>query len=87
MQSTLFWSDLCGVLHRTNPGTMNYDRYFIMSCLLGDELYKPNVLTKATSDVVELEKRFLRLLGQPIGDYITSGLPSFMLSKKSFVKV
>lgn len=66
---------------------MNYDRYFIMSFLLGDELYKPSVLAEATTDVVELEKRFQRLLGQPIGDYITSGLPSFMLAKKSFLKV
>lgn len=66
---------------------MNYDRYFIMSCLLGDELYKPNVLAKSATGVLELEKRFQRLLGQPIGDYITSGLPSFMLTKKSFLKI
>lgn len=63
---------------------MNYDRFFIMSCLLGDELYKPNVLTKATPDVVELEKRFQQLFGQPIGDYITSGLSPFMVTKKTF---
>ncbi len=63
---------------------MNYDRYFIMSCLLGDELFKPTPLTKAATDVAELERRFQRLLGQPIGEYITSGLPRFMRSKRRF---
>ncbi|MBC8155840.1 MAG: hypothetical protein H7Z72_23370 [Bacteroidetes bacterium] len=66
---------------------MNYDRYFIMSCLLGDELYKPNALNKSAGDVVELEKRFLQLLGQPIAEYITSGLPRFMVPKKPFLKM
>lgn len=66
---------------------MNYDHYFIMSCLLGDELYKPNTFNKSAGDVVELEKRFLRLLGQPIAEYITSGLPRFMVTKDSFLKV
>lgn len=67
---------------------MNYDRYFIMSCLLGDELYKPTLTKNPTNnDVTEVEKRFERLLGQPIGDYIVSGMPTLKLAKKVFLKL
>ena len=65
---------------------MNYDRYFIMSCLLGDEYYKDDAVDKDTLDRTMLEKRFLQLAGQPIGAYLTSGLPTFMLDKKTFIK-
>lgn len=66
---------------------MNYDRFFMLSCLLGDELYKSTTYRKNDPDLDAVEKRFRLLSSQPIGDYITSGLPTFMINKKAFLKI
>ncbi|GAA4453763.1 hypothetical protein GCM10023189_19300 [Nibrella saemangeumensis] len=66
---------------------MNFDRFFIISSLLGDEFYKTHQNSNANPDLDALEKQFRLLYNQPIGDYMTSGLPTFMIKKKQYIKL
>ncbi|WP_128543844.1 hypothetical protein [Larkinella soli] len=54
---------------------MTYDRFFMISCLMGDELYKTGQTESERLDIKVLEDRFRRLSSQPIDEFYLSGLP------------
>jgi len=54
---------------------MNYDRYFLLTCLMGDELYKEASKKQKGQSTATLEKRFNLLSQKPLDQYIRSGMP------------
>ncbi|WP_234736877.1 hypothetical protein [Tellurirhabdus bombi] len=54
---------------------MNYDRYFLINCMMGDELYKEKNKKKATVSSSAVEKQFNLLAQKPLDKYIRSGMP------------
>ncbi|WP_460667177.1 hypothetical protein [Larkinella knui] len=54
---------------------MNYDPFFLLSCIMGDELYKLNSTTKQQPDYRTIDERFKQVWNQPIDDFYLSGLP------------
>ncbi len=54
---------------------MNYDRYFLITCLMGDELYKEKSKKNKSPRTEALEERFNLLAQKPLDKYIRSGMP------------
>lgn len=57
---------------------MNYDSFFLISCLMGDELYKLNYSDNKQVSSKTLEERFKLVWNQPIDDFYLNGLPSLL---------
>lgn len=55
---------------------MKYDAFFLISCIMGDELYKLNSSNTKPLDFRALDDRFKQVWNQPIDDFYLSGLPS-----------
>jgi|GEM_PF-6099383 len=55
---------------------MNYDRYFILTCWMGDELYKERPSARKTRRKSDSTEEQFNLLSQkPLDKYIRSGMP------------
>ncbi|RRB07288.1 hypothetical protein [Larkinella rosea] len=54
---------------------MKYDAFFLLSCIMGDEMYKLNSANTKSLNIRALEERFMQVWNQPIDDFYLSGLP------------
>ncbi len=66
---------------------MHYDSFFLLSCLMGDELYKLKDTKTKQPDSRALEERFKQVWNQPIDDFYLSGLPPVIRrnARRSFI--
>ena len=51
---------------------MTYDRYFFISCLMGEDLYKTDRADNVRPNFKTLEERWQQLVGQQVSDFYLS---------------
>ena len=54
---------------------MNYDRFFIINCWMGDEMYRKTTRKNKRALLNTTEKQFNLLSQKPLDQYIRSGMP------------
>ncbi|WP_128547902.1 hypothetical protein [Larkinella soli] len=54
---------------------MQYNRFYLLSSMMGDELYKEQSSPNKQKFEESLEKRFNLLYQKPLDQYIRSGMP------------